>query len=183
MALVICPECKRKISQYAKSCPTCAFPINEFMTEHKQLDTNKKFVCPTCAFTSAGYGDESDPIYLKCKYCNTIMIQTDETGEEFISNFITYKDEDYHKTLALKYGNGEFSEEKYQQKLNIIRKENNPAPQPFAQSTPQVTCPYCHSTNTKKITAGSRVKSTLMFGIFSKKNGKEWHCESCDSDF
>lgn len=180
MALVICPECKSKTSQYAKACPKCAFPVNEFMIKHNQLDTNKKFVCPTCAFTSGGYGDESDPIYLKCKYCNTTMVQTDETGENFLTNFIMCKDEDYHKTLALKYGNGEFSEEKYQYKLSIIEKENNsktPTQSTQLQNIPH--CPTCNSTNIRKIKAGERTASIIGFGIFSRKANKTWKCENC----
>ena len=44
-------------------------------------------------------------------------------------------------------------------------------------------CPYCHSTNTKKISGSSRVASFLTFGLASKKVGKQWHCNECGSDF
>lgn len=47
----------------------------------------------------------------------------------------------------------------------------------------QVTCPYCKSTNAKKISAVSRAGSILGFGLFSKKLGKQWHCNNCNSDF
>lgn len=47
----------------------------------------------------------------------------------------------------------------------------------------QVTCPYCNSTNTKKISTASRTVSILGFGILSKKIGKQWHCNNCGSDF
>lgn len=46
-----------------------------------------------------------------------------------------------------------------------------------------VECPYCHATNIRKISATSRVASTLMFGLGSKKIGKQWHCDKCGSDF
>ena len=46
-----------------------------------------------------------------------------------------------------------------------------------------VECPYCHSTNTKKISGSSRVASFLTFGLASKKVGKQWHCNKCGSDF
>ena len=91
-----------------------------------------------------------------------------------------HKDEDYHKTLALKYGNGEFSEEKYQYKLSIIEKENNS--KTSTQSTqPQNTprCPTCNSTNIRKIKAGERTASIIGFGIFSRKANKTWKCENC----
>ena len=46
-----------------------------------------------------------------------------------------------------------------------------------------VTCPYCSSTNTKKITATSKAVNTALFGIFGTKRHKQWHCNKCGSDF
>jgi len=31
MALVICPECNKKISQYTENCPGCGFPLKTFI--------------------------------------------------------------------------------------------------------------------------------------------------------
>lgn len=51
-------------------------------------------------------------------------------------------------------------------------------------SKSQVICPYCHSNNTKKITNSSKVIHTAILGIFSiSRNSKQWHCNSCNSDF
>ena len=60
----------------------------------------------------------------------------------------------------------------------INRKRLNPTP-----PTPVVTCPYCHSTNTKKISAASKAGSVFLFGIFSQKVRHQWHCNECKSDF
>lgn len=46
-----------------------------------------------------------------------------------------------------------------------------------------VECPYCQSSNTKKISSASRAASLLTFGFASKKVGKQWHCNKCGSDF
>lgn len=47
-----------------------------------------------------------------------------------------------------------------------------------------IECPYCHSTNTKKITNLSKAAHTAVFGIWSMgRNSKEWHCNHCNSDF
>lgn len=47
-----------------------------------------------------------------------------------------------------------------------------------------VECPYCHSTNTKKITNTSKAVHTALFGIFSMgRNSKNFHCNKCGSDF
>lgn len=52
-----------------------------------------------------------------------------------------------------------------------------------SMNSPTVKCPYCGSTNTKKISRSSKGLSTLLFGVFSSKNGKQWHCNHCKSDF
>ena len=47
-----------------------------------------------------------------------------------------------------------------------------------------VECPYCHSTNVKKITNTSKAVHTALFGVFSmSRNSKQWHCNKCNSDF
>lgn len=50
-------------------------------------------------------------------------------------------------------------------------------------SKPVVICPHCHSTNTKKISGISKAGSVAMWGIFSQKVKKQWHCNHCGSDF
>lgn len=46
-----------------------------------------------------------------------------------------------------------------------------------------IECPYCHSTNTSKISTVNRAVSVSMVGLDSKKIGKQWHCNICKSDF
>lgn len=48
---------------------------------------------------------------------------------------------------------------------------------------PIVECPYCHSTNTTKISATSKAVSTALFGIFGTKRYNQYHCNDCKSDF
>lgn len=47
----------------------------------------------------------------------------------------------------------------------------------------KVHCPYCNSTNCKKISGVSKATSVAMFGIFSQRVKKQWHCNNCKSDF
>ena len=47
----------------------------------------------------------------------------------------------------------------------------------------QVHCPYCNSTNCKKISGISKATSVAIFGLFSQKVKKQWHCNNCKSDF
>lgn len=46
-----------------------------------------------------------------------------------------------------------------------------------------IHCPYCNSSNVTKIGTINRAVSVGMFGLASKKLGKQWHCNSCGSDF
>lgn len=49
---------------------------------------------------------------------------------------------------------------------------------------PTITCPYCQSTNTKKISGLSKAVSVGLFGIFALgKTTKQFHCNSCNADF
>lgn len=64
-----------------------------------------------------------------------------------------------------------------------INKENKKV-MPNIKSQPIVECPYCHSTNTKKISGASKAGKIAAFGIFSiGKVTKQWHCNNCKSDF
>ena len=47
----------------------------------------------------------------------------------------------------------------------------------------KVHCPYCNSTNVKKISGTERVASVAMMGIFSKKINKSFKCNSCGGTF
>lgn len=49
----------------------------------------------------------------------------------------------------------------------------------YSKSKPTVKCPTCHSTNTQKISGVERATSVGLFGLFSKKIGKTWKCNSC----
>lgn len=69
------------------------------------------------------------------------------------------------------------SDEEYWKRINQHTINNNTSVSQI------VECPYCHSNGTKKISITSRVISTSLFGLGSKKIGKQWHCNSCGSDF
>lgn len=113
------------------------------------------YKCIKCNFDKDFLSNE--PINMKCKMCGNEMIF--DYSRNYNPN---------NGLKAIKNSNGknsnrtEFSEEK-----ELI-----------------VECPYCHSTNTKKITATSKAVHTAIFGIFSlSRNSKNYHCNVCNSDF
>lgn len=67
--------------------------------------------------------------------------------------------------------------------IKNVNRKNSCATMNFKQSKIDVTCPYCNSTNTKKISTTSKVVNTALFGIFGQKRRYQWHCNNCKSDF
>ena len=65
----------------------------------------------------------------------------------------------------------------------LINRYNNDKGKTQNITISSVACPYCHSRNTSKIGTVSRMFSAGLFGLGSKKIGKQWHCNSCGSDF
>ena len=80
-----------------------------------------------------------------------------------------------------------FNSRKYNHKngLNAVKNSNvKYSIDSQTKSNPVVECPYCHSTDTKKITNTSKVVHTALFGVFSvSRNSKNYHCNNCGSDF
>ena len=74
-----------------------------------------------------------------------------------------------------------FTQQEKERQQNI---EDNRREQLEKQKTPIVTCPYCQSTDTKKISSMSKAGSLALFGIFAMgKVNKQWHCNNCGSNF
>lgn len=52
MALIHCPECDREISDRAKACPGCGFPIEDYLQECEEWEngtqTEPEPACPVC---------------------------------------------------------------------------------------------------------------------------------------
>lgn len=149
------------------------------MDEHMLTDVTKILLCPKCGHQYGGFDINNDDIYIKCRFCNSFVVQTNITWEEFYKNY-GYQNE---VMFINEYGNNQLSEDSYQHRLTMIKQENEKRNKKQQPSTPQATCPYCNSTNTKKISTTKRAGSIIGLGILSKKIGKQWHCNSCKSNF
>lgn len=53
----------------------------------------------------------------------------------------------------------------------------------YKADKPTVSCPYCNSTNVKKISGTERAISIVTLGILSKKINKSFKCNNCDGTF
>lgn len=111
------------------------------------------YECPKCK--EWYFYDTSKPFDTKCPKCNIEM------------NFIDNADCDTERAREVS-----------SKPLYDVTKDPK---SPFYK--PQIICPYCHSSNVTKISNFDRVVSTGLFGLASKKVGKQWHCNNCKSDF
>lgn len=153
------------------------------------------YYCPKCGKVHFITYDSDDE---KCLVCRSKMIETphkycltekafQKNGKEFEQNESRFFEEVISKSPQFDehlYSNRKsISDQQYQQQQDAIAHgkallEGRDKGNEFG-----VECPYCHATNIRKISTTSRVASTLMFGLGSKKIGKQWHCDKCGSDF
>ncbi len=161
MALVVCPECGKEISDKSEACIHCGYPLINMI--------NTK-----CNINGVVYDFKEElPIALL------------EKREDYISAIGKIR-----KKTSLNLVDGS-------DLIDIIR-EIKAIPPTFTPKYPlenreelygdskvkNVECPYCHSTDTKKITNTSKAVHTALFGVFSMgRNSKNFHCNQCNSDF
>ena len=161
MALIVCPECGKEISDKSEVCIHCGYPlinmintkckINGIVYDFKEelpialLEKREDYISAIGKIrkkTSLNLVDGSDLV--------NIIRETKAIPETFTPK---YPLEDREKL----YGNSKV--------------EN-------------VECPYCHSKDTKKISNVSKVSSVALFGVYAiGKVSKQWHCNQCNSDF
>ena len=96
------------------------------------------------------------------------FVPSNKTKEEILDEYAAI-----HKTKEMR-------EKEYEQRLEARIYQVNAQAQEWLN---KVHCPYCNSTNCKKISGVSKATSVAMFGIFSQKVKKQWHCNNCRSDF
>lgn len=154
---------------------------------------NELVVCPECI--KKFKDDNSDLIYgykgyytilvppenLICNKCGNKLVKTNVTksdfsiiqkiskDREFIQSMIDLHDKDI---IEYELKMSQFRAQAEQQKSIKNEQLNN-----------DIQCPYCKSNNINKISSTSRVASTYLLGLGSKKIGKQWHCNKCGSDF
>lgn len=117
------------------------------------------YICDNCQDSCDFSEDDVRDVYL-CPKCNKPMWY-----------FSSYEvDEITDKTIGDAW-------------YDASREIKSPAPFSVKQKNPTITCPYCQSTNCKKIGIVGRSISFGLFGFGSSKVGKQWHCNNCKSDF
>ncbi|WP_148411099.1 hypothetical protein [Murimonas intestini] len=135
-------------------------------------------ICKRCGHVPVGY-------FITCPFCNIPSTEYDigYSQKEF-------EDLEWDEKVKLRQHifedvikkSPEFSQDAMDFRIKRQDELYKESIKKHARSGPRIRCPYCNSTNTRKATPGSYV-SHGFFGIFSKSFGKQWHCNSCGSDF
>lgn len=156
--LIKCPECGKEISDNSEICIHCGFPLNN------QLKNN------VCIINGIEYNLNEELILLtQTNYMQGLRNLRDKynlslSDATTLGNIIKTT-----KQIPAEYNSSQKNE--YREKLNAIENKNIPK------------CPICQSTNIQRISGLSKVGSVAMWGIFSRKVHKQWHCNNCKSDF
>ena len=161
MSLLKCPECNSDVSEYAESCPNCGCPINIIKEKQNRLYTIIN-------------GTKCDVTYYVPRILDNSYNDDIEELQKFYDRFRS------------EFGIQPFNFVKNVKTLGTAPKEYNGTLYVPPQPTPTINlphCPYCRSTNIKKISGASKAASVIGFGILSKKIGKQWYCNNCKSYF
>lgn len=163
-----CPRCGRITIVDSNKCYVC---------EHETFDINPKW-----GLTVEKYLEITQQV----KYGEKTQEQCDKERDEYFREFreeVVKKHPDYDPYLF------EHREEIAKKKADEYWNAPSQLPKVMQDAiknsvnSPIVTCPYCKSIDTKKLTAVSRGLSFSFFGFGSSKVGKQWHCNKCGSDF
>ena len=165
-------------TDYVKFCPVC----NETKQNTSLCFNNERFreftkgyfylfepkedtkICPCC---EKGVLEDSPLTFEEFKIIDNVS----DSDRQFLEAMIELKKND---PIEYQLKISQFKANLKQQVSSKKVEEDNNTPH----------CPYCNSTNIKKITTGSKVAHTALFGIFSiSRNSKQWHCNNCKSDF
>lgn len=101
---------------------------------------------------------------LKITYDELCVIEDISSDDSFLEAMIDLKEKDPI----------EFQLKMNQFKTNLGQQESIKM-----QTDTRPKCPTCGSTNLKKVSTTSKVTSVAMWGLFSQKIKKTWHCNNC----
>jgi len=139
--------------------------------------------CPECQNV---FDDKFDIEKNQCKQCgslNVVYIPNNlslNMGELFLISNISNDKNFCQAMVDLK----EKDIIEYNLKLSQLKKQVEQQNNIKQQDSNAIKCPYCHSTNIKKITNTSKAVHTALFGVFSvSRNSKQFHCNNCGADF
>lgn len=163
------------------------------------MDNDLYVICPHCGYVNLQFNASKFPICKCCGYEDPIIMSMDDM-RVFVKNLnlptadlnsnklgtiASTSDSPSDEALREKYvyNNEHFSKKAYNDMLEYDRKECKRLQEYWdtagRSEQPKPKCPTCGSTNLRKVSVGAKAVSVGMFGIFSQKVKKTWHCNSC----
>lgn len=144
--------------------------------------------CPKCKHNFSDAFDE-------CAYCGSELkngtieiedIQTEKQIYEMTDAEILDKYSDYKKRIEDQTGR-KMSDAEFLLGIREARRDSlNHQADKYTKNIQESNvpkCPTCQSTDIKKLSGLSKAGSVVMWGIFSRKVHKQWHCNNCDSEW
>jgi len=147
---------------YECICTNCGLVL----TLREEDIKNEKCDCKETLFTSLGVY-ESD-------YCKL----SDKQKQKLIQKVLKLNDQQYEEQKIAWEKVREPIRKRYEEERQARFQHNHEI-----EMQNRVRCPYCNSVNVSKISTLGRAASVGVFGLASKKIGKQWHCNHCKSDF
>lgn len=165
MALLICCDCGQEVSEYAERCSNCGCPT-DIIKQNSVQEGQTILKGKICDIRDAQKMYQSGQCY---------------EGEKIIrkKGNMTSGESDVYDTVIRR--NNNIIPSNLDKAVEEYRASNRARVAAMTSSKP--TCPYCKSTNVKKISLTGKALSIGTLGLFSKKIGKQWHCNKCNSDF
>lgn len=163
------------------------------------MDNDLYVICPHCGYVNLQFNASKFPICKCCGYEDPIIMSMDDM-RVFVKNLnlptadlnsnklgtiASTSDSPSDEALREKYvyNNEHFSKKAYNDMLEYDRKECKRLQEYWdtagRSEQPKPKCPTCGSTDLHKVSVGAKAMSVGLFGIFSQKVKKTWHCNSC----
>lgn len=124
------------------------------------------------------YNIYKEPKDMKCQECGNYLEKTKlNCGEYDELNKISHDQDFILSMIDLK----EKDPIEYQLKLSQFKTAQ--VQQERVEDNNKPKCPYCNSSNLKRITTTAKAVNIAMFGLLGNKRKYQWHCNNCKSDF
>lgn len=170
MALINCPECGKEISDKAKCCIHCGYPLDELKEKTSNIINNESSLYSVKLIS---FGEQKVKIIKVVRELSGLGLKE---AKNVVDNLLLIK-----SNIHLDEAN--FIKKQIEEiggAVEITSCENNMV---ISKSTVSANlipkCPTCGSTDIRKISTTSKAVSVGLFGIFSSKIRKQFHCNSC----
>ena len=157
-----CPKCASdypKSEALSKGCTTCEFCGSEI--EYSDMLTSDFGVLWEQEKEKLGIDIPSNREPIERLIIKTFLLDNDKFDEVLF--------------------NKKWHPERYQSQLQSHEKHIPSQLQSHEKHIPK--CPVCGTPNIKRIPGISKVGSVALWGIFSRKVRKQWHCDNCGSEW